>query len=212
MSDADGNATAFDYIFIKAKGTNIVYSATLTGGTGNNVTHRAVPTTLKNIGGGDVSTVVNGFIHELYPLPAPVTATSVRLQITGTHLEIYAVMFLKVFWEIDANSKYVQMDFEKVDRTGQISIAPDGSLARVETLSAERHKWESVYTVIVKGSEVDEFMDAVEVHSNCAFAREFSRHPEDVYPAFFPAFEMPNGYLGLVKSAGETITFGVNEQ
>ena len=31
-----------------------------------------------------------GFIHELYPLPAQVTATSVRLTFTGTDVEIYA--------------------------------------------------------------------------------------------------------------------------
>ena len=34
----------------------------------------------------------------------------------------------------------------------------------------------------------------------------------DIFLAFFPAFEMPNGYLGLVKSVGETIEFGVAEQ
>ena len=171
-----------------------------------------MPESIKNIGGGEVSTVVNGFTHDLYPFPERVTATSVRLQITGTDLEIYAVMLLKRIWEIDANSDYIDMVFEKVDRAGKLEDFPDGSIERVEVLGAERWKWEAEYTATVDGSDVDEFMDMVEANLNCGFAREFSRHPADVYPSFFPALEMPNGYLGLVKSVGETIQFGVFEQ
>ena len=176
------------------------------------MTNRRMPETIKNIGGGEVSTVVNGFTHDLYPFAERITATSVRLQITGTHLEIYAVMLLKRIWEIDANSDYIEIAFEKVDRAGKLEDFPDGSIERVEVLGAERWKWEAEYTATVDGSDVDEFMDMVEAHLNCGFAREFSRHPADVYPAFFPAFEMPNGYLGLVKSVGESIQFGVFEQ
>ena len=212
LADANGNATGFNYIFIKAKGKNITYTLTPIGGSGTGVTNRRMPESIKNIGGGAVSTVVNGFTHDLYPLAERVTATSVRLQITGTDLEIYAVMLLKRIWEIDANSDYIDMVFEKVDRAGKLEEFPDGSIERVEVLGAERWKWEAQYTATVDGSDVDEFMDTVEAHLNCGFAREFSRHPADVYPAFFPAFEMPNGYLGLVKSVGETIQFGVFEQ
>ena len=212
MADADGNPTAITHIFIKAKGSNIVYSITPTGGSGTEITNRTIPETIKNIGGGEVSTIVNGFIHDLYPFPERITATDVRLQITGTNLEIYAVMLLKLGWELDANSKFIDMQFEKVDRGGQLPETPDGTLEHVHVLDAEREKWEAQYTVIVKGSDVDEFMDWVEENRNCGFAREFSRHPEDVFPMFFPAFEMPNGYLGLVKSVGETIQFGVFEQ
>ena len=212
MADANGTPTGFDYIFIKAKGRNIRYSIAPTGGTGQGFTNRLIPETIKNIGGGEVSTIVNGFIHDLYPLPQRVTATSVRLQINGTNLEIYAVMLLKLGWELDANSDFIQMQFEKVDRAGRLSEKPDGEIERVQVLGAERFKWEAQYTAIVEGSDVDEWMDWTEANINCGFAREFSRHPEDVYPSFFPTFEMPNGYLGLVKSVGETIQFGVAEQ
>ena len=119
ISDENGDPTAFDYIFIKAKGQNIRYSIILTGGTGQGFTNRLMPETIKNIGGGEVSTIVNGFTHDLYPLPQRVTATSVRLQINGTNMEIYAVMLLKLGWELDANSDFIQMQFEKVDRAGR---------------------------------------------------------------------------------------------
>ena len=121
-------------------------------------------------------------------------------------------MLLKIGWEINANSDYTQMDFEKVDRAGSLEAAPDGEIERVRALGAERFKWEMQYTMTLDTSDVDGFMDWVEANANCAFAREFSRHPADVYPACFPALEMPNGYLGLVKSSGETIQFGVAEQ
>ena len=55
-----------------------------------------IPTTIDGLGGGSVSTVVNGFTHDLFPLGASVSASSVRLQITGTGLEVYAVMLLKL--------------------------------------------------------------------------------------------------------------------
>ena len=80
-----------------------------------------------------------------------ITATSVRLQITGTDLEIYAVMLLKRIWEIDANSDYIEMAFEKVDRAGKLEDFPDGSIERVEVLGAERWKWEAEYTATVDG-------------------------------------------------------------
>ena len=212
IADASGNPTAFNYIFIKAKGRNISYGITPTGGIGDGFTNRQIPETIKNVGGGEVSTLVNGFTHELYPLPSRVTATSVRLEISGTNLEVYAVMLLKLGWELDANGGFIGMEFDRVDRTGQLSETPDGTIEREQVLGAERFKWEGQYTAIVEGSDVDEWMDWTEANMNCAFAREFSRHPQDVFAAFFPALEMPNGYLGLVKSIGETIQFGVAEQ
>ena len=168
--------------------------------------------TIKNIGGGTVKTVVNSFTYELYPLPTRVTATSVRLQISGTNLEVYAVMLLKLGWELDANSEFIEMQFDRVDRSGNLTEFPDGTIERGKVLGAEGFKWEGHFTVIVKGSDVDEWMDWTEANTNCAFACEFSRRPQDIFLAFFPTLEMPNGYLGLVKSVGETIQFGVAEQ
>ena len=212
ISDSTGNPTAFDYVFIIAKGQNIRVSITPTGGVGSGFANRFVSETLKNIGGGEVSKVVNDLIYDLYPLPSRVTATNVRLRIHGTNIEVYAVMLLKLGWELDANSKFIDMQFDRVDRTGNLTELPDGYIERDQVLGAEGFKWEGQFSVIVKGSDVDEWMDWTEANINCAFAREFSRHPGDTFLAFFPSFETPNGYLGLVKSVGETIQFGVSEQ
>ena len=47
-------------------------------GTGTGFTNRAMPTRFVATGGEAIPTVVNGYQHELYPLPSPVTATSVQ--------------------------------------------------------------------------------------------------------------------------------------
>lgn len=201
VRDAAGNATAFDYVFIKAKGTDITYSLTPGG-----VSSRVIPTSIDGLGGGSVSTVVNGFTHDLFPLSASVSASSVRLQITGTGLEVYAVMLLKLGFEIE----HVETAFEKVDRAGVLHTSPEGVIER--DTNSERFKWEGACSCFFTDRPVDEFMDWSEDNLNFTFARQFSRHPEDVYPASFGALEMPNGYLGIVKSNGEFIDFRVSEQ
>lgn len=212
IADANGDPTAFDYVLIIAKGSNLRVSITPTGGVGRGFANRVLPRTIKNIGGGEVSKVVDGLLYDLYPLPERITATNVRLQINGTNPQVHAVMLLKLGWELDANSEFIEMEFDRVDRTGNLTELPDGTIERDQVLGAEGFKWEGQFTVIVKGSDVDEWMDWTEANINCAFAREPSRHPGDIFLAFFPSFETPNGYLGLVKSVGETIEFGVAEQ
>ena len=212
MADTDGNPTGFDYVGIIAKGSNLRVSLTPTGGIGSGFANRFVSQTIQNIGGGEVSKVVNGLLYDLYPLPSRVTATNVRLRLNGANIEIYAVMLLKLGWELDANSDFLDMHFDRVDRTGKLSQTPDGTIERDQVLGAEPFKFEAQYTLIMDGSDVDEWMDWVEANVNCAFAREFSRHPQDMFLSFFPTLEMPNNYLGLVKSIGETVEFGVAEQ
>ena len=45
LADANGNATGFNYIFIKAKGQNITYTLTPIGGSGTGLTNRRMPET-----------------------------------------------------------------------------------------------------------------------------------------------------------------------
>ena len=78
------------------------------------------------------------------------------------------------------------MEFDRVDRTGNLTELPDGTIERDQVLGAEGFKWEGQFRVIVKGSDVDEWMDWTEANINCAFAREFSRHPQDVFLGILP--------------------------
>ena len=117
-------------------------------------------------------------------------------------------MLLKVGFEIED----IDAQFEKVDRAGILQESPDGDLTRVQVIGAHRFKWEGACRCVFTDRPVDEFMDWSEDNLNFTFARQFSRHAEDVYPAAFGALDMPNGYLGIVKPSGEFVEFSVAEQ
>ena len=211
VTDA-GNVTSIDYVFIKAKGDNIAYSFVPTGGAGTGFTNRTIPTTVTNFEGDTVSTIVSGFIHELYPLPASVTASSVQLTFTGTNMQIYAVMLLQLGMEINANSRYTSIAFNKVDRSGVLQQSNGGQVRRQPAIGNTRFKWTGDYRCVFSEHSVPEFMAYVENNLNGAFALEFSRHPARVFPMTFPALRMANGYLGPVRDAGEYVEFQVAER
>ena len=137
--DADGNATRVDAVFIKSKGVDS-YAGTPTGGSGSGWTGRSIPDTVENYEGADIDTEIHGFQHDLYLLPTHFTAESVRLQFTGTDIEIYEVMLLELGFEIDANISYQDMDFNRVDRAGSVPENQSGAGQRVSVLGAERQK------------------------------------------------------------------------
>ena len=126
-----GIPTRVDAFFLKSKGV-ASHIGTPTGGTGTGWTHRTLPSTVNNIRGESVSTTFDGFQHDLYLLPTHFTATSVRLQFTGTNVEIYEMMLLEVIQEIDANSTpsdFVEFQAEQADRAARVERSPIGSLS-----------------------------------------------------------------------------------
>ena len=156
---------------------------------------------------------MSGFQHDLYALPSQVTATEARLQFTGTNVQIHAVMLLSLGWEINANRRYREILFNKVDRTGSLTPNPTGRTRRNPPFNGARFKWDGRYTCTFRDDEsVPEFMQWVEENPNCAFAIEFTRYPARVFPAAFPSLRMPNGYLGKVKSQGEYVQFRIAER
>ena len=212
MADASGNPTPITHIFIKAKNLD-TYALTPLGGSGIGFTGRQIPTSVLNYEKRVSRTTVSGFQHDLYALPSQVTATAARLQFTGTNVQIHAVMLLSLGWEIDANRRYREIQFNKVDRTGSLTENPTGRTRRNPPFNGTRFKWDGRYTCTFRDDEsVPEFMQWVEENPNCAFAIEFTRYPARVFPAAFPSLRMPNGYLGKVKSQGEYVQFRIAER
>ena len=211
IADADGNATTVDYVFVKYKGTLTSYTVTPTGGTGSAFT-RTVPTTIENFEGAEVSLEINGWKHDLFPLSSEITATSVRLQFTGTNLEVYALMLLELGQEIEANESYTNFGFNLVDRSGSIVRTPGGRGRRLPSLANARWKWEHNLTMIRDTVRMNQFRQWVDDNPNCVVSLEFSRDPEMVYPAFFPSLSMDGGYFTDVKSNGEQVSFSVAER
>ena len=210
MRDTHGDPSRITHIFVK--GRDLDYDFNPIGGTGQAFTGRVPPTEVTNYEGTDVRTTISGFQHDLYELPNPVTATSVEMDFNGANRQIHALMLLDLRWQLAANSQFTQIEFNKVDRTGDLIENPTGRTRRAPPFAGARFKWEGLYTAIFQDATLASFHAWIEENPNCAFAMEFTRYPARVFPAAFPSLRMPNGYLGKVKSQGEYVQFRIAER
>ena len=214
MRDRAQNATRVDYIFLKYKGNLTSYAVTPTGGS---TLTRTVPETVTNWEGDTVSLAVRGYKHDLYELASPVNAASIRIQFTGTNVEIYALMLLELGLTIDANKDWSRILPRKVDRTGVIHQNPRGGIRRVAPIGVEREKWEYDLTLLsIDGvTEIlyNDFLAWKEAHPNCGFAREFTRFPEEVLLVTFPdTVTEIQPRSAQYKGAGDRVPFRVVER
>ena len=212
----NGDPTRVDAVFVKGIGIE-GHSAVPTGGSGVGYSNRRMPATVKNWEGTDVSTIVNGFQHDLYLLDAHFTATSVRLTFTGTDVKIVEVMLLEFGIEIDANGDFTEINPDFVDRSGEIHSAPGGSLGYGSPIGAARDKWEVDYAVkVVPGKTLletpEEFLYWRAENRNHVHAMEPSRFPWRIFPATFVGERVPVRYRTDDKTGGEILTFSVSEQ
>ena len=211
-----GNPTRIDAIFVK--GIDIEgHSAAPTGGTGVGYRNRVMPSTVKNWEGTDVSTIVNGFQHDLYLLDPHFTATSVRLTFTGANAKIYEIMLLEFGIEIDANSDFTEIATNFVDREGVIHSDPGGGIAYSPSIGDQRDKWEIDYVVkVVPGKTMletpEEFLYWRSENRNHVHAQEPSRKPWRIFPAVFLKKRVPVRLRTDDKLAGEVLNFRVAEQ
>ena len=212
----NGNATRVDAVFVKGTGIT-AHSATPSGGSGSGYNTRRMPATVRNWEGTDVSTVVNGFQHDLYLLNKHFTATSVRFRVTGTNARIHEVMLLEFGIEIDANGDFTQINPDFTDREGIIHSSPSGSIVYTSPIGGGRDKWQIDYAVkIVPGKTIlqtpEEFLYWRSENRNHVHAQEPSRFPWRVFPATFVRKIVPVRYRTDNKNAGEVLTFRVAEQ
>ena len=192
---ADGSSpTAVHYIFIKYRGDLKSYRVTPSGGTGSAFT-RTVPLTVQNYEGDTVSLEVAGFKHDLFEVLSPVTATSLRLQLTGAGVQIYNLMILNLGLQIGANRDWGQILPIRVDRTGFVRQNRRGNVWYAQRLGAARNKWEYEFEFLSRAWRSDvlyrEVLSFKEAYPNCAFSREFTRFPEEVLRVTFSDTEIP---------------------
>ena len=209
-----GNATRIDCIALKTKNVDS-YAFTPTGGTGTGFANRAIPTEYTTADGRAQTSIVNGFQHEIYLLPSPVTATGVRLQFSGTNIEVYAVMLLELVMEIP-DGEFVSTVPRKVDRAGIIHDFPDGSVDRGSVLGAERWKWEREYRLkVVPGrtsqTSVASVLRILADNTEIVHMQEPSRYPDRWYPAAQVLLSKPTPLRTKQKQQGHTVRFEVAE-
>ena len=213
---SDGsNPTAVTHLFLKYKGQLTSYTVTPTGGTGSPFT-RTVPVEVQNWEGSTVSLEVDGYKHDLFEVPSGITGTSLRLQLTGTDVRIFNLFVLELGLEINANGGFSRIHPVEVDRTGRVHRFPRGGLRYVEQIGATRNKWE--YDLVLLSTVATEFpykdlLRWISAYPNCAFAREFTRKPDEVMLVTFPQLEkriQPRS--DLYKGAGDRVPFRVAER
>ena len=212
----NGQPTRVDAVFVKGIGIE-GHSAAPTGGSGPGYSNRRMPSTVQNYEGTAISTVVNGFQHDLFLLDPHFTATSVRMTFTGAGARIVEVMLLEFGLEVDANGDFTEINPDFVDRSGEIHSAPGGSLGYGSPLGASRDKWEIDYAVkVVPGKTLletpEEFLYWRSGNRNHVHAQEPSRFPWRIFPATFVGERVPVRYRIDDKTSGEILTFQVAEQ
>ena len=208
--------TRVDAVFIKSKGIT-QHSGTPTGGSGTGWTNEALPETVKNWEGTEVSTTVAGFQHHLYLLDSHFTATSVRVRFEGTNVELYEIMLLEFGISIDANGDFTEIATNFVDREGVIHSDPGGGIAYDASIGDQRDKWEVDYVVrVVPGKTMletpEDFLYWRAKNRNHVFCMEPSRFPWRIFPAVFLGKSVPVRYRTDSKTSGEILSFRVAEQ
>ena len=185
---------------------------------GSGYSNRMMPSTVQNWEGTEVSTVVNGFQHDLYLLPAHFTAKEVRMTFTGANAIITEIMLLEFGISIDANGDFLDVDQNFVDRTGVVHPDPGGGLVYDAPIGAdERDKWHINYTVKVAPGKTlietpSEILRWRSENRNHVHAVEPSRQPDMIFPATFLGDRVSVRYRTDDKLAGEVLNFRVAEQ
>lgn len=219
MADAGGSPTAVDAVFLKYTGSITSYTFTPSGGVGSAFT-RTVPTTTTDFNGNTVSLEVDGFLHDLYELTADVTATSVRMQFTGTNLRIYALALLETGLEIppygSRGATVSDMTPRLIDRSGRTADSPNGDTRWIRGIGATREKWTVDIQVDFRSNPVTltakAFLYWRAKNRNLFFANEFSRNPDEVYPAAFVDAAAGIPYRSTLITNGRRVSFQVAER
>ena len=183
------------HIFIKGSGIATYTLSVPSGhGTGTTVT-RTVPTSVTNTEGDSISITKDGFQHDLFKIvdsggsDNPFNATKVALTITGTTPKITEIMLLNLQYDLQVGRDYFQINQSKVARKAGIHQNTSGGETRYSASNGQRWKWEIDYGV--RFNEAYGYEDLIafsEGNDNFAFAPEYTRYPERVYPAFFRNF------------------------
>ena len=222
--DGSGTARAFTDIFIKCAGVNS-YTAALTNP--ENITSpaaRTLPATVTNDSRDEVSTIVDGYQHDLHNLwtdekTAKPKAKSITLTFTaasGETARIYEVMVLDRLLTLNSDGGFSRLEYDSLSLG---SVEPDlrGNLSYVPPIGATRDKWlvnltlDSRRTTTGRDTIADALISFIRRYKRFVFAAEYNRYPERVFPALWPNPETQVRYLSRWKGGGRRVLFSVRE-
>lgn len=222
--NGSGDARDFTDIFVKCQGVSS-YTAALTDP--QHITSpavRTVPETVTNDSGDEVSTIVDGFQHDLHSLWQDRTlgiskpkAKSITLTFAGSAPRIYEVMVLDRLLTLNADGGFSRIEYDSIDLG---SVEPDlrKRLSYVPPINAERDKWLVNLTLrsprkpTGRDTIADDLIAFIRKHKSFVFAPEYQRYPARVFPALWPNPETQLRYLSRWKGGGRRVVFSVRER
>ena len=173
------------HLFIKGKNIDTYSLTVVTGkGSGRGVTGQVIPS----------NQTVNGFQHDLRSI-GPLSTSEVELIITGTSPQLYELMLLESLLELDVN--FTEIRPTRLSRGSTVRQNIKGQTFRVGSL-ADRSKWQTQFEALflpTSNTNGDDFIRALEDDDNFAFAEDFERFPDRVYPCHLYS-EIDIEYIG----------------
>lgn len=217
IHDENSEATKFTHVFIKSK--NLV-SVTLTP-EGNN---HSIPVEAIEIDEevvkweGSKRSIIDrgGYQNILLDFSSEQNlSTNITFGFTtksGVMVEIYEIMVLNSIMQLRANGNYTKIISRFQDRSGVIHEDIEGGLSRAPGINKTRIKRGVDYTAyFVRKDSYDNLIHFLENYQNFVFSREYSRHPDEVYPAIFPDLEHQIENIGRRKTSGDKVDFRISE-
>ena len=221
--DGSGTARNFTDIFIKCSGV-ASYTAAFTDGV--NIPSpspfpRTLPATVKNDSGDAVSTIIDGYQHDLHNLwgdesTAKPKAKSITLTFTGSNVRIYEVMVLDRLLTLNADGGFSRIEYDSLE-TGSYETDLRGQRSYVPALGGTRDKWtcnltlDSRRTATGRDTIADDLIHFIRRYKNFVFAPEYNRYPDRVFPAGWGDAQTAIRYISRWKGAGRKISFSVRE-
>ena len=222
--DGSGTARPFTDIFIKSTGVDSYAIALTDPEPVVGLSDRTLPATVKNDSGDTVSTVVDGFQHDLYDLwtdesTAKQKAKAMTLTFTaktGETPRIYEIMVLNRLLTLNSDGGFSRIEYDSID-LGVVDDDIRGRLSYVPPIGGERDKWQVNLTLLSprQAAARDKIADAlihfIRKYKNFVFAAEYNRYPDRVFPALWPNPQTQIRYLAKWKGAGRRALFSVRE-
>ena len=222
--DGTGDARDWTDIFVKCTGVDS-YTIALTDA--ENIATpapRVLPDTVTNDSGDAVSTVVDGYQHDLHALwtnetEAKPKATAITLTFTaetGETARIYEVMILDRRLTLNSDGGFSQIDYDSLD-LGTTDADLRGRRSYIPPIGGERDKWLCRLTALSRrrGADRDKIADAlihfIRTHKTFVFAAEPNRYPERVFPALWNDPQTAIRYLSRWKGGGRRVQFAIRE-
>ena len=175
-------------------------------GTAQATTQTYLTTTAVNLSGFSAGTV------SITADSGVMNVTEVQLVFTGTNVRIYEIMLLEFLYEFDTERSFLSIDPTFQDNS-LIQTNIRGETTRIQSL-ASRGKWTVGYRALFGDYAVRDyrgFMELLRNHRNFAFAQQFERYPERVFPATWGNTDFGQAYFTRRISSGTVVDFNIQE-